>query len=98
MNFTNKIEGFIKTTKDKLSVQQLYCFFTVLVAGIVAHGYILFNRISYHDNAACLFNLGGTYESGRWMLGFIYDIQMKTTKLFSVPVFNGLLSIIFILE
>ena len=82
--------------KDRLSEQQIFGFVSVLIAGLVAHGYIIFNRISYHDNSACLFNLGGTYESGRWMLGFIYDIQMKTTKLFSVPVFNGILSVLFI--
>ena len=96
MDFTTHIEGFIKTVKDKLSIQQIYSFVTVLIAGLMAHGYIVFNRISYHDNSACLFNLGGTYESGRWMLGFIYDLQIKTTKLFSVPVFNGILSILFI--
>lgn len=96
MNFTKPIEDCIKSFKDRLSSQQIYSFVAALIAGLVAHGYIIFNRISYHDNTACLFNLGGTYESGRWMLGFIYDIQMKTTKLFSVPVFNGILSIIFI--
>ena len=96
MNFTSPIESFVKSVRDRLSTQQVYAFVAALVAGLVAHGYVIFNRISYHDNTACLFNLGGTYESGRWMLGFIYDIQMMTTKLFSVPVFNGILSIIFI--
>ena len=96
MNFTAPIESFIKSIKNRFNIQQIYCFVAALIAGIVAHGYIIFNRISYHDNTACLFNLGGTYESGRWVLGFIYDLQMKTTKLFSVPVFNGLLSILFI--
>lgn len=96
MEITKKIEDCIAYTIQKLSNQQIYGFITALIAGLLAHGYILFNRISYHDNSACLFNLGGTYESGRWMLGFIYDIQMKTTKLFSVPVFNGGLSILLI--
>ena len=96
MNFTNKIESKILSIKNNLSSQQIYGFVAALIAGIVAHGYVIFNRISYHDNTACLFNLGGTYESGRWMLGFVYDLQMMTTKLFSVPVFNGLLSIVFI--
>ncbi len=96
MNFTNQIESKIEAFKNKLSTQQIYGFVAALIAGIIAHGYVIFNRISYHDNTACLFNLGGTYESGRWMLGFVYDLQMKTTKLFSVPVFNGLLSIVFI--
>ncbi|SDB56173.1 Glucosyl transferase GtrII [Pseudobutyrivibrio sp. YE44] len=96
MDYTNRIESSISRVVRSLSPQQFYCFYATLIAGLVAHGYVLFNRISYHDNSACLFNLGGTYESGRWMLGFIYDLQMKTTKLFSVPVFNGGLSIIFV--
>ncbi|WP_028242245.1 glucosyltransferase domain-containing protein [Pseudobutyrivibrio ruminis] len=96
MNFTDDIERFIARCKDRLSTQQIYSLCAVLIAGLLAHGYIIFNRISYHDNAACLFNLGGTYESGRWMLGIIYDLQMMTTKLFAVPVFNGILSIVFV--
>ena len=96
MNFTSPIENFIKSVRTRLNDQQIYAFVAALVAGLVAHGYVIFNRISYHDNTACLFNLGGTYESGRWMLGFIYDLQIKTTKLFAVPVFNGILSIVFI--
>ena len=67
MNFTAPIESFIKSIKNRFNIQQIYCFVAALIAGIVAHGYIIFNRISYHDNTACLFNLGGTYESGRWV-------------------------------
>lgn len=96
MSFTRDINSLLVYIKDKYTDLQLATFIAVMVTGVLAHGYALFNRISYHDNAACLFSLGGTYESGRWALGFIYDIQMKTTKLFSVPVFNGLLSILFI--
>lgn len=96
MNFTSQIETAFSKIKNHFTGTQITALISVLVAGLVAHGYVLFNRISYHDNAACLFSLGGTYESGRWVLGFIYDIQMMTTKLFSVPVFNGILSLIFI--
>ena len=96
MNFTTQIESTIKNIKEKLTIQQLTAFAAVLIAGLCAHGYVFFNRISYHDNSADIFALGGTYESGRWALGFIYDIQMLTSKLFAVPVFNGLLSVIFI--
>lgn len=96
MNYIEKIENIIKNKLDKITTEQRYAFVTTFIVGIIAHGFILFNRISYHDNSACLFSLGGTYESGRWMLGIIYDLQMMSTKLFSVPVFNGLLSIFFI--
>ncbi|SEB00864.1 Glucosyl transferase GtrII [Pseudobutyrivibrio sp. ACV-2] len=96
MNYSSKIEKLFECVQEHFSEQQRITFIATMVLGLIAHGYALFNRISYHDNAACLFSLGGTYESGRWALGFIYDFQMKTTKLFAVPVFNGLLSMIFI--
>ncbi len=96
MYFTVQLEKLFLNLKNRFSANQFACFIAAMIAGLVAHGYALFNRISYHDNAACLFSLGGTYGSGRWMLGFIYDLQMMTTKLFAVPVFNGLLSLIFI--
>ncbi len=96
MNFTSQIEEFFIKTKNKLTQLQVAAFISVLAFGLLAHGYALFNSLSYHDNSASLFSLGGTYESGRWLLGFIYDIQMKTTKLFALPVFNGVVSLIFI--
>ena len=96
MDFINTIETKIKNKFHELTIYQRYAFITAFIIGIVAHGYVIFNRLSYHDNSACLFSLGGTYESGRWMLGIIYDLQMLSTKLYSVPVFNALLSILFI--
>ena len=96
MDYSLKLEKYVLSIRQRFSEIQLTAFIAAILIGFIAHGYALFNRISYHDNAACLFSLGGTYESGRWALGFIYDIQMKTTKLFAVPVFNGLLSLIFI--
>ncbi|MCR4566484.1 MAG: glucosyltransferase domain-containing protein [Pseudobutyrivibrio sp.] len=96
MNFTSQIEEFFIKVKNKLTQLQWAAFISVLAFGLLAHGYALFNRLSYHDNSASLFSLGGTYESSRWMLGFIYDLQMKTTKLFAAPVFNGVLSLVFI--
>ncbi len=96
MDFVATIENYIAKTKSKISNMQRTAFIAVFVFGLIAHGYVIFNRISYHDNSASLFSLGGTYESGRWMLGIIYDLQMMTTKIYSVPVFNGLLSLVFI--
>lgn len=96
MTFTNDIEAFFKRIKNRYSPLQQWAFVAVMLVGLIAHGYIIFNRISYHDNTACLFSLGATYELGRWGLGIIRDLQIYTTRTFAVPVFNGLLSMIFI--
>ena len=92
MNILNDIEGFSNKIKSKYNDKQVWAMLTVLIIGIIAHGYIIFNRISYHDNTASLFSLGATYELDRWGLGIIYDLQIFTSRTFAVPVFNGLLS------
>ncbi len=96
MEFTSTIENSINKIKSNLTKAQLVAFVSCVVAGFIAHGFVFFNRISYHDNSASLFDLGATYESGRWFLGILYKLQLLTTKSFSLPLFNGLLSIIFI--
>lgn len=96
MNFTKDIESFVNKIKSKYNSTQLSAFITVLLLGILAHGYVIFNRISYHDNTANLFSLGATFEVERWGLGVIYLIQSYTSRTFAVPVFNGIISIIFI--
>ena len=96
MNFTKDIESFIKKIQKKITPQQVAAFVAVISVGFIAHGFVFFNRISYHDNTADLFALGSTYEVDRWGLGIISDLQLITVKTFSLPLFNGLLSLIFI--
>ena len=96
MNILNDIEVFGKNLKSKYNNRQVIGMLAVLIIGLVAHGYIIFNRISYHDNTASLFSLGATYELDRWGLGIIYDLQIFTSRTFAVPVFNGILSVILI--
>lgn len=71
-------------------------FRAAIITGIVAHGYMLFNKISYHDDMCSLFGLGGTYGLGRWALGIIGDILELTVGIYSAPLFIGSISIIFI--
>ncbi len=96
MNFTADIEAFIKKIRTKINPQQVAAFMAVLAVGFIAHGFVFFNRISYHDNTADLFALGSTYEVDRWGLGIISDLQLITVKTFSLPLFNGILSLLFI--
>ena len=96
MTVVKRIEDKIKSYLSKLSIYQKVAFFVVLIVGIVAHGFALSNRLSVHDNSHCLFTIGATYEVNRWGLGIIYKLQLLSTKTFSLPLFNGLLSIIFI--
>ncbi len=64
-----------------------------LAAGIIAHGFIIFNKISFQDDLYYMYGLGATYSSGRWFLGIVEDMMRHFGGLYSVPVFNGFLSL-----
>ncbi len=63
--------------------------------GIFAHGMGLFNKYSYHDDAAWFNGVGETYGLGRWFLGFSGKIVPKLfdSRNYSTPVYCGLLTI-----
>lgn len=71
-------------------------FRMTIIVGIISHGYIFFNKLSYHDDMSCMFSLGATYGLGRWGLGLIEDLLVSSIGLYSAPVFIGSISIIFI--
>lgn len=96
MNVTSTIEGKIKDFIGRLTETQKYVFLSAIVFGLFAHGFALFNRLSVHDNSHCLFSLGASYEVNRWGLGILYRLMVYTTKTFSLPLFNGFMSIVFI--
>ena len=96
MNAVNSLETRIKEYITNLSQAKKYIFLSAIIFGFLAHGFVFFNRLSVHDNSHCLFTLGATYEVNRWGLGILYKLQLLTTKTFSLPFFNGFLSIVFI--
>lgn len=96
MSVTIIIENKIKEYIEKLTAAQKYAFCSALIFGILAHGFAFFNRLSVHDNSHCLFDLGASYEVNRWGLGILYRLMVFTTKTFSLPFFNGFMSVVFI--
>ena len=65
------------------------------VWGILAHGMAMFNKFSYHDDAAWFNGVGETYGLGRWALGLSGKLTeaFSMSRNYSTPVFNGLLTI-----
>lgn len=80
--------------KDKYQ----YCsMISAIICGFIAHGYMLTNKLCYHDDATSYFTLGGDYMSGRWAIGLWRDIQLRLGILqYSTPLWNGLLFILFL--
>lgn len=66
------------------------------VWGLAAHGMMLFNKYSYHDDAYSFNTVGTTLESGRWMLHFLGGLAQKIlgSKLYSLPLINGTITIL----
>ncbi len=75
---------------------------TILISSLawafVAHIMMLTNKYSVFDDSF-LFSVGATYTSGRWMLGFLgYLVSgFFMGGHYSLPVINGVLSILFVI-
>lgn len=69
-------------------------FISAILVGLLSHGYMLANKLPNYDDIACMINNYGTgIESGRWMLSVLGTIVRKTIGNYSIPWFNGIISI-----
>lgn len=89
----------MEKTAEKLKVNESLLK-TVLCSatfwGLLAHGMVLFNKYSFHDDARYFNDVGATYESGRWMLGILGSLSANLlgSKNYSLPVVNGTITIL----
>lgn len=66
-------------------------FISSFAWGIIAHGFMLFNKFSWGDDIANLFSFGTTYELGRWMLETLRSIFVFFFAAnYSQPFVNGM--------
>ena len=100
MNQTNETDNsnLIISWLKKVSPQARCVFLGALFFGLFAHGMGLFNKFSHHDDVAILFDQGSTVSSGRWMLQVLAWLETKIygTPNTSLPLYNGLISLVFI--
>ena len=82
----------------KIEPRYRYTLLATLVFGLLSQGMGLFNKFSWHDDALCLFSVGTTFSSGRWMLGLLeqLDFFIFGSPPASLPLTNGMLAIIMI--
>lgn len=93
----NIVESWKSSKNTNFSKVYFYSFFSSIISGLIAHGYIITNKISFHDDINALFTLGGTYSLGRWNLGVIGEIsKFLFGGPYSTPFFNGTMSILLI--
>ena len=78
--------------KDKYGY---FALITSIVCGLIAHGYMLTNKLCYHDDAASYFSFGADYTSGRWVIGLCRDLQFRLGMMqYSTPLWNGFIFIL----
>ena len=88
------VTEFIKNINVKYKLAFLSCF----IFSIFSQSFGLFNKLSFHDDIVSLFDVGATYTSGRWGLEILKQIIIFIFggTNYSLPVFNGFISIIFL--
>lgn len=70
---------------------------STLLWGFAAHGFMFFNKFSFHDDVRLPFHIGATVTSGRWFLQALkFVCETFFGGLFSLPLFNGLLSLLLV--
>ena len=79
-----------------LDKKYFYTINSAIICGLIAHGFMFLNKISFHDDIGQLFGVGQTYGIGRWFLGIISEILNSTVGKYSMPWFDGLLSVLLI--
>lgn len=91
------IEQSIIKRYKKISTAEWIAFISAMISGFIVHGFMFYNKISYLDDNTYYFGLGATYSSGRWGLGIIKEVQeWLGLQNYSMPVFNGFFSILWI--
>lgn len=90
------IDEAIKAIYSKISKQEKIAFICALICGFIAHGYMLTNKLSFHDDMSAMFGLGSRLEQGRWFL----EILKQLGDFFSIHVssawYNGIVSLLFL--
>lgn len=88
----NKIKDF---KINEIPLRYRVCFFATLIWGLLAHGFMLANKLSYHDDINN-FGVGATFHFGRWMLS-VFGVSSRVlfgTSNFSLPWFSGIICIV----
>ncbi len=74
-----------------------WTFISTLLFGVFAHGYVFANKFSYRDDIHMQDGVGATFSSGRWGLGILEKVvRIFGGGTYSIPWFNGILSVLFL--
>ena len=89
-------DSLLQKLLPSLRTPMSWAFFSAAVFGLLAHGIMLFNKLSAHDDLHYLFELGTTVTTGRWTLHILYwlhTVFFQDTPM-SLPLLNGCIAIL----
>ncbi len=80
----------------RLKIHQRFAIVSTFLFGILAHGPMLFNKLSNRDDLRYIFTGGVTFTSGRWMLFLVEKTKnlLFQDSIYSIPTINGLFSLL----
>lgn len=90
------LDNKANAVRDRIKIILISTF----IWGLLAHGFMMFNKISYHDDTAMFFGATGMNSltgQGRWMWGFFELLLGKIYVYdYSIPLYKGLFAFLFI--
>ena len=90
------VENKIITIKNKFKSNEKSAFLTVIILGFISHAFSFFNHVFYGDGIKYTNSLGSSIQSGRWGLEILFYIRRLIFQNNTIPVINGILTIILI--
>ena len=86
LSFTERLsDRFLRWIWDKRLP-----FFSSLIFGLIAHMFVITNKLPNHDDITYLFSKGATVSSGRWGL----ELLRRVIPDFSMPWLHGIVSLL----
>ncbi|MBE5869372.1 MAG: hypothetical protein E7293_10545 [Lachnospiraceae bacterium] len=85
-------KGFAE--QKALWIKEKDVFFVSFLVGLLAHGYMLTNKLPNIDEYVHMFHHGHGYELGRWLYGLMGNFTFRIDGVYSLPFFNGVLHLI----
>lgn len=68
--------------------------FSALFLGMLAHLYMMTNKLPNIDDYISMFHYGAGYTSGRWLLALCGNFMFRIDGNYSLPLFNGFLFVL----
>ncbi|MCD8326598.1 MAG: glucosyltransferase domain-containing protein [Lachnospiraceae bacterium] len=88
-----KLQGRAELKRQEWLAQK-DVFITAVLVGLLAHGYMLTNKLPNIDDYISMFHYGLGYTLGRWLLGLMGNFMFRIDGVYSTPLLNGAFFII----